>query len=53
MKSKEILNILTRKHDMILCPDNDLKIFKIQIKFKSYEICQYLITSYVKAVVKI
>jgi hypothetical protein len=52
MKSKEILNILTRKHDH----DRVSKWFenskKIQIKFKNYENCTYLMISYVKAVVK-
>jgi hypothetical protein len=52
MKSKELLNILTRKHDH----DRVSKWFenskKIQIKFKNYEICAYLMISYAKAVVK-
>jgi hypothetical protein len=37
---------------MIVCP-NDLKILKIQIKFKHYEICTYLMISYANVVLKI
>jgi hypothetical protein len=37
---------------MIVCL-NDLKILKMYIKFRNYEICQYLMISYVKLVVKI
>jgi hypothetical protein len=52
MKSKETLNILTRKHDH----DVVSKLFenskKIQIKFKNYENCKYLMISYAKAIVK-
>jgi hypothetical protein len=36
---------------MIVCP-NDLKILKNQIKFEIYEICQYLMISYVKVTAK-
>jgi hypothetical protein len=52
VKSKENLNILTQKHDH-MCP-NELRIQKkMQVKFKSYEICQYFMISHVKAIVKI
>jgi hypothetical protein len=36
---------------MIVCP-NDLKILKNQIKLEIYEICQYLMISYVKVTAK-
>ena len=37
---------------MDMC-SNDFKIIKKQLKSESYEICQYLMISYVEAVVKI
>jgi hypothetical protein len=45
MKSKEILNIPWSCNDL-----KNLK--KLKLKFENYEICQYLMISYVKAVVK-
>jgi hypothetical protein len=52
MKSKENLNILLDQETRSDRVSNDLKILK-NAKFKNYEICQYLIISYVKALVKI
>jgi hypothetical protein len=53
MKSKEIMNILTRKHDC----DHVSKWFKnskkCKLESKNHKIGQYLIISYVEVVVKI
>jgi hypothetical protein len=37
---------------MIMC-SNDSKILKMQMKFENYEICQYLMISHVRDIVKI
>ena len=52
MKWNEISNILSRKHDH-KCASEWFKIKKKQMKSKNYEIYQYLVISYVEAIVKI
>ena len=51
MKWNEISNILSRKHDH-KCASELFKIKKKLMKSENYEIYQYLVISYVEAIVK-